>query len=100
ASAPRTDPPNPPRAPSPFPRASPPAPGRGSPPAGSSAARRRPRGGRFRGAWGREELEIELLIELGRLPLGRGGEQFGGHGGQHAVIAQRVIAQGGHELGG
>ena len=41
---------------------------------------------------------------MGDLLLGGGGEQFGGHGGEHAVVADGVVAQGGpqfrgHEMG-
>jgi len=41
-----------------------------------------------------EDFEVELLVELGEIALSGHREQFGGHGGEHAVVASGVIAQG------
>jgi hypothetical protein len=40
-----------------------------------------------------KDLQIKLLVELGKVTLRRGGEQFGGECRQNAVIAGGVIAQ-------
>lgn len=50
-------------------------------------------------AGAREDVEVKLLVELHELALCGGGEELGGHGGQHAVVAHRVVADGVHQFG-
>ena len=65
----------------------------------ASAGSRRPLAGAADAGRG-EDLEIELFVELRQLALGGDGEEVAGHGGEHAVIAEGVLAERGHELGG
>ena len=40
-----------------------------------------------------EDLQVKLLVELWQVPLGRGGEEFGGQRRQDAVIAGGMVTQ-------
>jgi hypothetical protein len=42
----------------------------------------------------RKHVQVEFLVEHRQVALRCGGEQFGGHRGQDAVVAGRVVAQG------
>jgi hypothetical protein len=51
-----------------------------------------------------KHIQVQLLIELREFTLGTHGQQFCGHGGEDAVVAGGVIAQGmaqlrGHQTG-